>query len=141
MIFNWSGNKPNGGDFTVCNLDGIEDIYIETLIEEYKISYEIAKQISAQVWINIFGMASLILGGVLDLKEEEISAKVSQVLFAVVSSFIKPDINEEEIDDYSLEEPDEEFIEEFNEFFFTEIDAETEQEQKKEKEKIFSWLD
>lgn len=135
VLFTWGITAENQSGASVCNLNGIEDIYIDVITEEYNIDRLEANLFFEKIWINIFGMATLVMGKVIVLPEEEIEIKISQDINSIVQA-LNLNIGEENVE---IEEQLEEWVDS-SEGFVIEQEEEKPKEKNKE-EKIFSWLD
>ncbi len=136
VLFGWGIITENKNGLSVCNIKGIEDTYIEAISEEYNIEYSKAKIFFEKIWINIFGMATLVMGRTISMSEQEIELKILQDLNNIVSSLeldrrIENDVIEDEFEDW-VDNAD---------IFVIEQENEEKPTEKKEKERIFSWLD
>ena len=143
VLFMWE-NPDNTSDKSVCNLNGIKEIYINTILEQYNALELEAENIFNQSWIHIFGMATLIIGNVLPLSEADIANKISEDIENIIGSmqFANAFIETDEFFEESIEEYDYGYDEEtYQPEKLIEEKPEVIENEKKKKERIFSWLD
>lgn len=134
-LFVWDDLEETDSQKTVCNLSGVEEIYIKSIQNDYRITSEEAKELFEQIWIQIFGMATLSTGNMVDFSESEIEKKISQAIRGIELT-MNLAVGEKEY---------EEITEEFLGHIFEEVAEESEPKEevkpKPKKEMIFSWLD
>ena len=136
VLFSWGADSGSKNGLSVCNMKGIENTYIEAISKEYGIEYFESKIFFEKIWINIFGMATLVMGKTIRLSEQEIELKILQDINNIFSSLeldrrIELDYEEEAAATWN----------DSDEISIIEQEKEEKPVEKKENERIFSWLD
>lgn len=129
LIFTLGDSEEQNG---FNNLDGIEDIYTQAIIEEYKLTQSEAKKVFEQIFITIYGLATLTTGKMREFNEREIHEKISQVISSIsllAKASAKPIKIKKESFVETIERVEREPI------------VKSKPIKRPEKEKIFSWLD
>ena len=114
------------------NLGGIEEIFTQAVDDEYNLTRSETKKVFEQIFITIYGMATLATGKMREFSEREITEKINQT---IENMSLLPKL---------MEKPNEVKTESFVKPIKQEEEKPSEESKpikKPEKEKIFSWLD
>ena len=136
---------------TVCNLIGIEELFTVAIKNEYLVTEIQAKEFFEQLWIHIFGMATLSAEGIFEFSLFDAENKILQAINGICNAMDiskadnLPQIEQEagepdewvdavfDTDTVSQKEP--EIIE------YKSNDNAVSNKKRTEKDRIFSWLD